>query len=138
MVDFSSPLGQKIISRLENEKIIWLTTVDSQNIPQPRPVWFHWDNENIMIFSQSKGAKLRHITHNGKVALNFNTNDGGGDVSVIIGEAIILDSPLPSHRTNAYLKKYKEDIQSMGWTLEGMQSDYSAVILITPQIIRGF
>lgn len=138
MIDFNSPLGQKIRSRLENDKIIWLTTVDSQNMPQPRPVWFHWNNENILIFSQAQGAKVRHIIHNPKVALNFNTNGDGGEVGVITGDAVILEGYLRLNRANAYYQKYKEDIQSMGWTLEGMQVDYSIVILVTPKTMRGF
>ncbi|MEI7990476.1 MAG: TIGR03667 family PPOX class F420-dependent oxidoreductase [Chloroflexota bacterium] len=138
MIDFNSPLGQKIRSRLEKEKIIWLTTVDVQNMPQPRPVWFHWNDENILIFSQTKGAKVRHITHNPHVALNFNTDGGGGEVGVITGDAVILEGSLPLNRTNDYLQKYKEDIQAMGWTLESIQADFSVVILVTPKTIRGF
>jgi hypothetical protein len=33
MVDFSNELGQKIFPRLQNEKLIWLSTVDSYNPP---------------------------------------------------------------------------------------------------------
>ena len=53
MLDFTSPIGQRIQLRLEEEETIWLTTVDASHTPQPRPVWFHWDGETAMIFSQS-------------------------------------------------------------------------------------
>ena len=60
MIDFSSPVGRKIKRRLREEQTIWLTTVDAQITPQPRPVWFHWDGETLLIFSQPSAAKVRH------------------------------------------------------------------------------
>ena len=78
MIDFNTPVGRKIELRLQQEQIIWLTTVDARQTPQPRPVWFHWDGESALIFSQTKAAKLRHIAKNPHVALNFNTDAEGG------------------------------------------------------------
>lgn len=138
MVDFGSPLGQKIQDRLEKEDTIWLTTVDSSSAPQPRPVWFHWDGETVLIFSQPGAAKLRHIAHNPKVALNFNTDAGGGDVAVLTGEAEILTKPLPASRVKAYLLKYQQGIIDIGLNPERMQQEYSSVIVVTPKKIRGF
>lgn len=60
MPDFNSKIGRTIKRRLKQEQIIWLTTVDAHETPQPRPVWFHWDGETVLIFSQSAGAKVRH------------------------------------------------------------------------------
>ena len=67
MVDFTSRLGRHVRRRLRKEQIIWLTTVDFNDAPQPRPVWFHWDDETILIFSERGKAKLRHIESNPKV-----------------------------------------------------------------------
>ena len=86
MLDFSTRFGRHVNRRLRQEKIIWLTTVDSNNTPQPRPVWFHWDGETVLIFSERHKAKLRHITGNPRVALNFNTDEDGGDVAVLTGD----------------------------------------------------
>jgi PPOX class probable F420-dependent enzyme len=71
MTDFSGKLGRHVNRRLRQEKVIWLTTIDSQNTPQPRPVWFHWDGQTLLIFSERNKAKLRHIARNPRVALNF-------------------------------------------------------------------
>ena len=75
MIDFTNRLGRHVKRRLRKEQIIWLTTVDFNDAPQPRPVWFHWDDETILIFSESGKAKLRHIERNPKVSLNFNTDE---------------------------------------------------------------
>jgi len=138
MIDFNTEIGQRIERRLRQEQIIWLTTVDARHTPQPRPVWFHWDGETVLIFSQVKGAKVRHIENNPHVALNFNANAEGSEVGVLIGEAMVLKEPLSPERMQAYLDKYAQAIQRIGLTPESMQADYSVVILVTPQQVRGF
>jgi PPOX class probable F420-dependent enzyme len=80
MLEFDTRFGRHVNRRLRQEQIIWLTTVASQNTPQARPVWFHWDRQTVLIFSEKGKAKLRHIDRNPRVALNFNTDEEGGDV----------------------------------------------------------
>lgn len=138
MVDFNSPIGRKVKRRLRQEQTIWLTTVDSHNTPQPRPVWFHWDGETVLIFSQTNAAKLRHIAHNPRVALNFNTDREGGNVGVLIGDARTLQEPPPPNRVKAYLRKYKEGIKGIGMTAASLQIAYPVAVLVTPQAVRGF
>jgi len=138
MVDFNTDIGQKIEQRLQQEQIIWLTTVDSHHTPQPRPVWFHWDGQTILIFSQVKGAKVRHIKDNPHVALNFNTDEDGGEVGVIIGEGAISKEPVSAGRMQAYLEKYEQGIRDIGLTPEAMLTEYPVVILVTPLAVRGF
>jgi PPOX class probable F420-dependent enzyme len=138
MLDFNSPLGQVIERRLRQEQIIWLTTIDARATPQPRPVWFHWDGETALIFSQAEAAKLRHIARNPRVALNFNTDAEGGQVGVLIGEARLLQEPLDPKRLEAYLAKYARGIRDLEMTPESMLSEYRAVLLVTPLALRGF
>ena len=137
MIDFTSRLGRHVKRRLRRDQIIWLTTVDSNNAPQPRPVWFHWDDETILIFSERGKAKLRHIASNPKVSINFNTDEDGGDVAVIGGEAKIMDDPPPDNRVNAYLRKYREGIKSLDMTVAEFSATYKVPILVTPKALRG-
>ncbi len=138
MLDFHSPLGEKIERRLRNEKIIWLTTVDDRGTPQPRPVWFEWDGQTVLIFSQPQAAKLRHIARNPRVALNFNSSHDGGEVAVLIGEAQILQgSPLPGRLQNL-LQKYQEDIKDMGTSPAELERDFSVILLVELKSMRGF
>ena len=138
MLDFTSRFGRHASRRLRQEKVIWLTTVDEENAPQPRPVWFHWDGETILIFSQKNKAKLRHIPQNPKVSLNFNTDEDGGDVVVILGEARILDERPDETRVKSYLRKYRDGIKSLDMTVADFTESYSVPILVTPQHMRGF
>ena len=138
MADFNSRIGRTIKRRLHQEHIIWLTTVDSRSTPQPRPVWFHWDGQSVLIFSQPTAAKVRHIARNPRVALNFNTNADGGDVGVLIGEALISRESPPPNRVKAYVRKYREGIKSLEMTPATLQAEYSVAILVTPQAVRGY
>lgn len=138
MLNLNSSLGRKIERRLQEEQVIWLTTVDANQTPQPRPVWFHWDGETLLILSQPGAAKVRHIARNPRVALNFNTDAGGGEVGVLIGEARLLQGPLDPARRQAYIEKYAQGIKSLGATPESMLAEYRTVLLVTPQSLRGF
>lgn len=40
MIDFTTQLGERLHQRLQEDFVIWLTTVDASGFPQPRPVWF--------------------------------------------------------------------------------------------------
>jgi PPOX class probable F420-dependent enzyme len=138
MLDFTSKFGRHLSRRLRQEKVIWLTTVDSHNTPQPRPVWFHWDGETVLIFSEKNKAKLRHITSNPKVSLNFNTDEDGGDVAVLVGDARILDELPDPDRVRTYLRKYTQGIKDLGMTVAEFTDSYSVPILVTPRAMRGF
>jgi PPOX class probable F420-dependent enzyme len=138
MFDLTSRFGRHVNRRLRQEKIIWLTTVDSHDTPQPRPVWFHWDDKTILIFSEKGKAKLRHIARNPRVSLNFNTDEDGGDVAVIIGNARVLGDSPASSRIQAYMRKYREGIKSLDMTEAEFRDAYTVPILVTPESMRGF
>jgi PPOX class probable F420-dependent enzyme len=137
MLDFNDRFGRHANRRLREEKVIWLTTVDPANAPQPRPVWFHWDGSTLLIFSEPNKAKLRHIASNSRVAINFNTDEDGGDVIVLIGDAVV-PGEFPPSRLTLYLRKYGTRIEGLGMTREQFKSSYSVPILVTPKSMRGF
>jgi PPOX class probable F420-dependent enzyme len=137
MVDFSSRFGRHVNRRLRQEQIIWLTTVDPHDTPQPRPVWFHWDGKTILIFSEKGKAKLRHIARNPRVALSFNTDEDGGDVAVLVGEAKILENSPAAKRVKTYLRKYAKGIEDLDMTAAEFREAYTVPILVTPQAMRG-
>lgn len=138
MLDFNTEFGRHVERRLAEEKIVWLTTVDAENVPQPRPVWFHWDGESFLIFSQRDKAKLRHIAANPRVSLNFNSDGDGGDVAVFLANARILDAPPDPVRVENYLKKYRAGIKDLGMTIIDFTESYSVPILVIPHAMRGF
>jgi len=137
-IDFSTEFGRRVAQRLISEETIWLTTTGPENTPHPRPVWFLWDGDSFLIYSLAESFKVAHISNNSKVALNFNTDSGGEDVAVFIGEAR-LDPGAPSVTENAaYLKKYEKGIASLEMTPKEFEDDYSVPLRVTPTKLRGF
>jgi len=139
MIDLTSQFGRAVKGHLENQYVIWLTTVDSHLAPQPRPVWFVWQDDSFLIFSKPKAHKVAHITKNPKVALHFNTDDTGDKhVIVFTGEAVIEPNRPPAHQVPAYLDKYKDGITDLGMTHEEFSRDFSTAIRIKPTEVRGW
>jgi PPOX class probable F420-dependent enzyme len=140
MIDFNTKLGRFAKKHLKGEYFIWLTTVDSKGTPQPRPVWFIWDGDSFLIYSQAKAFKLKHIRKNPQVALHFNTRDELGEKQVIIfsGKAQIDKKCPPADKQSAYLKKYKTGIARLGATPEQFAGEYLVAIRITPTNLRGW
>lgn len=137
-IDFSTKFGQRVDHRLRSEEILWLTTIGPENTPHPRPVWFLWDGKTFLIYSQPKTYKLDHISKNPRVSLNFNTDEDGEDVAVLIGDAR-LDPGAPAVTENAeYLEKYEKGIAGLEMTPTEFADDYSVALRITPSKLRGF
>ena len=86
MFDLNSEFGQVVKKHLDKEYFVWLTTVDSKGMPQPRPVWFIWDESDasFLIFSQPSAYKVKHLKNNPKVSLHFNTADKDGEKDVVV------------------------------------------------------
>jgi PPOX class probable F420-dependent enzyme len=139
MIDFTSKFGRVVKQHLENQYVVWLTTVDAKLRPQPRPVWFVWQDDSFLIFSQPNSHKVAHITRNPKVAVHFNTDETGDKhVIVFTGEAVIEPNPPPAHQVPAYFEKYKDGIADLGMTPEEFSRDFSMAIKIEPAEVRGW
>jgi PPOX class probable F420-dependent enzyme len=139
MIDLTSTFGQAVKEHLKNQYAIWLTTVDSNLTPQPRPVWFIWEHDSFLIFSQAKAYKVVHIKKNPKVALHFNTDETGDKhVIVLTGEASIDANCPPAYQVDAYFEKYKQGISDLDMTPEGFSNEYSVALRIQPTEMRGW
>ena len=139
MVDFNSKLGKKVKKLLNSEYIVWLTTIDANLTPQPRPVWFVPDGDDVLIYSKPHTAKIGHIRLHPNVSLHFNTDREANDpVMVLIGVAT-LDESAPAAKDHAgYLKKYKPGIAGIDMTLADFTKDYAQPIRIKLTNIRGW
>jgi PPOX class probable F420-dependent enzyme len=136
-IDTATDFGARVARRLDEEIVIWLTTVDSHGTPQPRPVWFLWDGETFLIYSMPDTHKVDHIHRVSRVALNLNSNETGGDVVVITGDAIADRQAPPADQNEGYVAKYAERMKNIGYTPESFAAAYSVPIRVTPTDLRG-
>jgi PPOX class probable F420-dependent enzyme len=130
MSDLSSP-NDHVADRLRNDPIAWLGSVRPDGRPHLVPVWFHWDGETIFIFSKPD-QKVRNLRQNPRVTLALDDSQGGGDVALLDGTAVLLDEPTATIAPPAFIEKYADRMDQMGTTMEIMAAEYSQSIRITP------
>lgn len=116
-------LARHVQSRLKNEIVIWLVTAGRDRHPQAVPVWFLWDGKSFLIYAQP-GIKVRHVKSNPYVELHLNSDEVGDDLVRVSGYATIPKSQPPAHRERAYVRKYRDQIEGLGMTVESFAEQY--------------
>jgi PPOX class probable F420-dependent enzyme len=136
--DKNTPFGQRVARRLQEDPVIWLTTIDSKGTPQPAPVWFWWDvkQENILIYSMANAKREAHLRAHPRVSLNFDGDKRGGDIIVLNGIAEFSNDP-PAYQHQPYVEKYSEFIKRNFGTPENFAERYPVTLRIRPLNIRG-
>ena len=136
MIDLTTEFGKHVNQRLKDEEVIWLTTVTPRGVAQPNPVWFYWDGESIIIYSQPGSFRIRNIQHNPSVTLNLDGADVlGHNVVVIQGEAQLNRNYRQPN--SGYREKYWKYLPQISLTGAQMIESYSVEITIQPAKLRG-
>jgi PPOX class probable F420-dependent enzyme len=137
---FASEFGAKAAQRLSQDGIIWLITVRKDGTPQPSPVWFLWDGETILIYSQPNTQKLRNIARSATVALHLNGDQWGNDITIITGEARVEANAPLAREVPGFVKKYVDDLHSAKSRedFDRIMNGYDVAIRVTPTSLRGW
>ena len=131
-------LNTRAEQRLQDELIIWLTTVTPAGQPHTSAVWFWWDGEDFLVYSKAGTARTRNIKSNPLVSLNLDGDGQGGSVVTIEGRARLdPDAPAPPE-VSEYVEKYRQKIASYSWTPQSFAADYPIPIRITPTRARSW
>jgi PPOX class probable F420-dependent enzyme len=137
VLDLDSPAGARADRRLRSEQILWLTTVRADGQPQSSPVWFLWDGETFLVFSEPDAQKLRNLAGNPRVAVHLESEGTGDEVLTIDGTAAVDPDAPPSDQIEEYQVKYREGIKGLEWTPARLARDFSVGIRIRPTRIRA-
>jgi PPOX class probable F420-dependent enzyme len=132
LLDTTTEAGGRADRRLHEEEVAWLTTVRQDGQPQSVPVWFLWEGEEFLIYSQPGRQKLRNIAKNSRIDLNLNSNTHGGDVVRVEGMAQIVEDAPPATEVPEYVEKYRTAIARIGFAPEGFARAYSVLLRVTP------
>lgn len=103
----------RALERLANDTVVWLTTVSPNLRPQPSAVWFLWDGETVLVYSGGS-ARIKNIAVNPRVALNFNSDEHGDDISILYGEAAIDEKTPQAKDLAGYRARYDERVPAIG------------------------
>ena len=132
MLDTTTEAGARAERRLRDEEMAWLTTVRADGQPQSVPVWFLWDGETFLVYSQPDQQKLKNIGRNPRVGLHLNANARGGDMVRMEGTAEVVQDVPPANEVGEYLEKYRESISRIGFDPDGFARTYSVALRVTP------
>ena len=137
--DDSTPFGKSVRRRVQEEYLMWLTTVDMRGMPQPVPVWFWWDEaaSNFLIYNQTRAKRLDQVRKNPLVALNFDGYGTGSGIIVFTGHAEISPDDPPADHHPLYLAKYRHWMTSKFGSPEQFAAEYSLAMRISPIKVRG-
>ena len=136
MLDPSKQGHDRAESRLRSEPIVWLTTVRADGQAQATPVWFLWDGETFLLYSQPGAQKVRNLAANPKVALHLDDDGSGGDVVTVEGTATVEPDTPRADRVDGYLAKYRAAIETLGYEPGPFARTYSTAIRVRPTRVR--
>ena len=134
-IDRSEEKGERAAHRLETERVIWMTTVNEEGVPQTSPVWFLWDGDEFLVYSLDS-PRPTNVAQHPEVSLNLDGNGLGGDIVIVEGVAAIDASTPPASEHDDYLEKYRSVMESRGWSPEWFAGRYSVPIRISPTKYR--
>ena len=123
---------------LEEEPIVWLSTVRPDGTPHIVPVWFWWDGEALLIFSKPNAQKVRNLQAGSKVMLGVGDADEDFDIGLFEGHAEVLETPTVELLPPGHLEKYATQMAGIGLTAEEYAATYSLVVRITPSHYLGW
>lgn len=131
-LDPATTNGARALERLTTERIGWLTTVDPDGQSHASPIWFLWEDGEVLIYSWDRAPRNGNIESNPRVSFNLNTDAEGDDVVTMAGTARVDASAPPADQHAVYLAKYADMIAGYGWTPEWFAGKYAVPLRITP------
>jgi PPOX class probable F420-dependent enzyme len=80
-----------VATRLATAPLGWLTTVRADGQPQSSYIWFHFDGNDLLVFSEPTAAKIRYMAMHPLVPFHPDGDgSGGGAVLTVEGRAEVL------------------------------------------------
>lgn len=137
-IDTSTDFGKRVAGQVQDEEVVWLTTVGADGTPHPSAVWFLWTDDEFLVLSQPDKPKLRNIGRNPGVAVNFNTDPLGSHITTFTGTARLDGVDPTPEEMAAYDAKYAASITRIGYTVDEFHAAYSVPLRVTPEKLRGF
>jgi PPOX class probable F420-dependent enzyme len=126
------------LARLDTDTIGWLTSVTPEGQPQTFPIWFLWQDGEVLIYSDRRAKRNPNIANNPRVSLHLNDDGRGGDIVVVEGEARVDAATPPLDRNPAYLAKYGALIDEYLTSAEEAATIYNVPLRIRPTRGRAF
>jgi PPOX class probable F420-dependent enzyme len=126
------PSADRVGRLLELEPVVWLSTVRPDGSPHLVPIWFSWDGNSLLIASKPHARKIANIRANPKVMLALGEPEEDFDVGLLEGTAEILQAPASEALPVRHLRKYRDEMEAIGLSVEEYLATYSLVVRVRP------
>jgi PPOX class probable F420-dependent enzyme len=137
-METTSLAATRIRRFLEQEPVVWLSTVRPDGRPHLVPIWFWWDGRALLVFSKPDAQKVRNLRANPSVMLALGDAEDDFDVGMFEGRAELLDRPTGEVMPQEHLAKYARQLAAMGLSAEEYAATYSQVLRIVPSRALGW
>jgi PPOX class probable F420-dependent enzyme len=128
-LDPADPDQARALERLSTDTVLWFTTVSPASAPQPSAVWFWWDGETVLVFSGGS-ARIKNIAANPRVAVHFNTDVYGDDISILYGLAAVDPDTPPAKEVAGYRARYDLRVPLLDMDWDSFSSHYHVPVRI--------
>lgn len=126
--DITTEQGARADERLRTDTVAWLTTVDDAGLPDSSPVWFVWNGDSALIFSEPGKKKVRNIEARPGVSLHLDGDGHGGSIVTMSGTASVGAGGPRADQVTEYVAKYEPLVGHIGMDMAGMAAAYSVPI----------
>ena len=137
-METTSLAASRIRRFLEQEPVVWLSTVRPDGGPHLVPIWFWWDGEALLVFSKPHAQKVRNLRERPSVMLALGHAEEDFDVGMFEGTAELLDQPTSDLLPPGHVAKYARQLAAMGLSAEEYAATYSQVLRIVPSRALGW
>jgi PPOX class probable F420-dependent enzyme len=137
-METTSLAAARIRRFLEQEPVVWLSTVRPDGRPHLVPIWFWWDGRALLAFSKPDAQKVRNLRANPSVMLALGDAEDDFDVGMLEGRAELLDPPTSGLLPAGHLGKYARQLAAMGLSAEEYAATYSQALRIVPSRALGW
>lgn len=138
-MDPTSDLAAARLSRfLEQENVLWLSSVGANGAPHLVPTWFVWDGDVITVLSTPGARKVRNLAADPRVMVALGDADDDFDVGMLEGTAEAVPGTTPPGLPAGFVAKYADRITDLGLTPAQFAAIYSQVIRIRPRHALGW
>lgn len=132
-MDPTNDLADARLTRfLEEEPVLWLSTVGPDGAPHLVPTWFTWDGVTITIVSKPGARKIRNIAVDGRVMIALGDAEDDFDVGMLRATAEVSAEPTPLDLPAGFAAKYGDRIAALGLTPTQFARTYAAQVRIQP------
>ena len=124
----SAATERRVRPMLEDERVVWLSTVGEDGCPHLVPTWFWWDGEALVVYSKPEAVKVRNLRANRRLMVAVGHPDEDFAVGLIEAVAELVDTAVP----DAFFGKYAADLAEASLDPHRYRAIYTQAVRVIP------